>query len=238
MEQIRERERNLGWKERCDDISALCDADVFFAVDYWAQEAGFYGDFHPESSVWLDGDWLGGGAGLGVRERRSAAGVCNGWAGAVLRPLRSDDRGRSFLPELRAAAVIRASSKPSINPQPVAAGCAPNKLLVEIQTCAAIREIRSNDKALSETQPFAISRATIKPTAGTQPPPTLSREKACACASGISHPLLRDAKDGAPTRARIVLLSGKAVGILSAEALRIPSGQAGASRISADAGVC
>jgi|HubBroStandDraft_6_1064221.scaffolds.fasta_scaffold00177_21 hypothetical protein len=142
MEQIRERERNLGWKEKCDDISALCDADVFPAVDYWAPEAGLYRDFHFESSVWLDCDRMGGGVDLGLRERRPAAGVCDGGAGAVLRALRSDDRGRSFLPELRPSAVIRTT--------------------------------RSGENF--------------------------------ACADGIPRPLLKNAEDGAPTRARIVLL--------------------------------
>jgi hypothetical protein len=164
MEQIRGLERNLGWKERRDDISGLCDADVFPAVDYRAQEAGLYRDFHFESSVWLDGDRMGGCAGLGVRERRPAAGVCDGRAGAVLRSVRGDHCWRSFLPKLRASAVSWA-----------------------------------NDKALSETRPSTLGRATNQSIVEAQPPPTLSCRKTCACASGIPHPLLGNAKDGAPS---------------------------------------
>jgi hypothetical protein len=107
MEQIGSAARRLEWKEKCDDISALCDADVFSALDYWAQEAGLYRDFHFESSVWLDGDRMGGRADLGLRERRAAAGVCDGGSGALLQPVWSDDRGRPFLPKLRASAVSR-----------------------------------------------------------------------------------------------------------------------------------
>src|ERR1700722_563490 len=105
MEQINDLERNLEWKEKCDDIPTLCDADVFPAVDRCPQEARLHRDFHPESSVWLDGDRMGGRAGLGQCGRRATAGICNGWSGEVLRPMRSDDRGRSFLPELRPALV-------------------------------------------------------------------------------------------------------------------------------------
>src|SRR5579862_1726030 len=103
MEQIGDANRNLEWKEKFHDIPALCDADVFPAVDRCSQKARLHRDFHPESSVWLDGNRLGRRAGLGLCERRAAAGVCNGWSGAVLRPVRRDDRGRSFLPELRPA---------------------------------------------------------------------------------------------------------------------------------------
>src|ERR1700728_635077 len=105
MEQIGSAARNLEWKESCDDISSVRHADVFPAVDYWTPEAGLHRHFHFESSVWLDRDRLGGRLGLGVRERRTAAGVCDGWSGAVLRRVRSDDRGRSFLSKLRASAV-------------------------------------------------------------------------------------------------------------------------------------
>jgi|ERR1700722_9553675 hypothetical protein len=105
MEQIDDAKRNLEWKEKCDDIPTLCDVDVFSAVDHCPQEAGLHWGFHPESSVWLDGYRMDSRAGLGLRERRAAAGVCNGWSGAVLRPVRRDDRGRSFLPELRPAVV-------------------------------------------------------------------------------------------------------------------------------------
>jgi len=108
MEQIDDLERNLEWKEKCDDIPTLCDADVFPAVNHWPQEAGLHRDFHPESSVRLDSNRMGGRAGLGLYERRAVAGVCNGGSGAVLRPVRGDDRGRSFLPELRPAVVSRA----------------------------------------------------------------------------------------------------------------------------------
>src|ERR1700728_575 len=111
MEQIGSAARNLEWKESCDDISSVRHADVFPAVDYWAPEAGLHRHFHFESSVWLDRDRLGGRLGLGVRERRTAAGVCDGWSGAVLRPVRSDDRGRSFLPKLRAAALGRTTGR-------------------------------------------------------------------------------------------------------------------------------
>jgi len=163
MEQICGLERNLGWREKCDDISGLCNAALFPAVDYWAPETGFYRDFHPESSVWLDGDWMGSGAGLGVRERRPAAGVCDRRAGAVLRPMWSDDRGRSFLSELRPSAVTRA-----------------------------------NGKALSDIELSAVNRATNQSTAEAQPPPTLFCERTDARASGIPHPLLGNAKDGAP----------------------------------------
>src|ERR1700722_19771557 len=107
MEQIDDAKRNLEWKEKCDDIPTLCDVDVFSAVDHCPQEAGLHWGFHPESSVWLDGDRMGSRAGLGLCERRAAAGVCDGWAGAVLRPVRRDDRGRSFLPELCPAVVSR-----------------------------------------------------------------------------------------------------------------------------------
>ena len=107
VEQIDDANRNLEWKEKCDDIPTLCDADVFPAVDRRAQKARLYRDFHPESSVWLDGNRMDSRAGLGLRERRAAAGVCNGWSGAVLRPVRSDDRGHSLLPELRPAVLSR-----------------------------------------------------------------------------------------------------------------------------------
>jgi hypothetical protein len=108
MEQIDDAERNLGWKEKCDDIPTLCDADVLLAVDHCPQEARFHWGFHPESSVWLDDDRMGSRSGLGLRERRAAAGVCYGWPGAVLRPVRGDDRRRSFLSELRPTVVSRA----------------------------------------------------------------------------------------------------------------------------------
>jgi hypothetical protein len=107
MEQIADVERNLEWEEMCDDIPTLCDAAVFPAVDRCLQEARLHWDFHPESSVWLDGDRMGSRAGLGLCERRTAAGVCNGWSGAVLRQVRGDDRGRPFLPELCPAVVSR-----------------------------------------------------------------------------------------------------------------------------------
>src|SRR6202044_2090625 len=98
MEQIYDLKRNLEWKEKCDDIPTLCDAYVFPAVDHCPPEARLHWDFHPEPSVWLDGNRMGSRAGLGLCERRAAAGVCDGWAGAVPRPVRRDDRERSFLP--------------------------------------------------------------------------------------------------------------------------------------------
>jgi hypothetical protein len=118
MEQIDDAERNLEWKEKCDDIPTLCDAYVFPAVNHWPQEAGLHRDLHPESSVRLDGSRMGGRAGLGLRERRAATGVCNCGSGAVLRPVRRDDRGRSFLPELCPAVVSRAISKSVSEMQP------------------------------------------------------------------------------------------------------------------------
>jgi hypothetical protein len=118
MEQIDDLERNLEWKEKCNDISTLCDADVLLAVDYFPPEARLHWDFHPESPVWLDGNRLDSRAGLGLCERRAANGVCDGRAGAVLRPVRRDDRGRSFLPELCPAVVSRAISKSVSEMQP------------------------------------------------------------------------------------------------------------------------
>ncbi len=108
MKQIDDANRNLEWQEKCHDNPTLCDADVFPAVDHCPQKARLHRDFHPESSVWLDGNRLDSRARLGLCERRAAAGVCDGWSGAVLRPVRGDDRGRSFLPELRPTVVIRA----------------------------------------------------------------------------------------------------------------------------------
>jgi hypothetical protein len=107
MEQIGGVERNLGWKETCDDASNLCDADVFFAVDYCSPEAGLRRHFHGESPVWLDGGRMGYCTGLGLRGRRPAARFCDGWSGALLHPLRSDDGGAAFLSGLRAAVVSR-----------------------------------------------------------------------------------------------------------------------------------
>jgi hypothetical protein len=134
MEQIDDVERNLEWKEKCDDIPTLCDADVFPAVNHWPQEAGLHRDFHPESSVRLDSNRMVGRAGLGLRERRAAAGVCNGWSGEVLRPVRRDDCRRSFLPELRPAVV----------------SCAIHTLLPKLPS-AVVSPTRS--KSLSELRP-------------------------------------------------------------------------------------
>src|SRR5580704_10506519 len=107
MVQIGGVERNLGWKETCDDVSTLCDADVFFAVDYCSPEAELRWHFHGESPVWLDGGWMGYCSGLGLRGRHPAAHFCDGRSGALLHPVRSDDRGAAFLSELRAAVVSR-----------------------------------------------------------------------------------------------------------------------------------
>ncbi len=107
MEQIKGRERSLKWKESRDDISSVRDGDVFLAVDRGAQEAGLHGHFHPESSVWLDGDRMGRCASLGLRERRPAAGFCHSWSGALLQPVRCDDRGQPFLSKLRPSIVSR-----------------------------------------------------------------------------------------------------------------------------------
>jgi hypothetical protein len=205
MEQICEQERNSGWKEECDDISAHCDADVFFAVDYWAQEAGLHRDLYFKSAVWLDGCWMGGSAGLGLRKRHPAAGVRDCWAGEVLRTVRSDDRGRSFLSKLRAAAVSCTTGKsvstlrtPVVNP-------GIRDSLAELRGCVGIH---ATSATLSEILPSAVSRRT-------RPGENF------ACASGFSHPLLRNAKDGALVKARIVLLPG----------------QAGGTRTDADSGV-
>src|ERR1700722_30671 len=124
MEQIVDLQRNLKWKEKCDDIPTFCDADVFPAVDHCPPEARLQGDFHPEPSVWLDGNRVGSRAGLGLRGRRAAAGVCVGWSGALLRSVRRDDRGRSFLPQLRPAVVSRANSKSASEMQPFPVICA------------------------------------------------------------------------------------------------------------------
>jgi hypothetical protein len=118
MEQIGGAKRRLGWKEKCNDVSTLCDADVFFAVDYCPQETGLHWDFHSESSVWLDGGRMGHRAGLGLRSRRPAARFRDGWPSALLHSVRSDDRGAAFLPELRQAAVSRAISKSASEMQP------------------------------------------------------------------------------------------------------------------------
>jgi len=181
MEQIRELERNLGWEEKCDDIFTLCDADVFPAFDHWAQEAGLHRDLYFESVVWLDCDRMGGGAGLGLRERGPAAGVCDGWAGAVLRALRSDDRGRSFLPELRAAAVSWANDKALSKTQPRAVSRLRRDARAELRGFAGIH---ATSATLSEILPSAVNRT------------TRSGEN-FACDSGIS------------LKARIVLLSGQ-----------------------------
>ena len=117
MEQIGDAERSLGWKEKCDDIYFVRDADVLLALHCGAPEARLHRDFHPESFVWLDGNRMGGRAGLGLRERRAAAGVCDGWASTVLRPVRSDDRGRSFLPKMCSAAVSRTTQSRGRTPQ-------------------------------------------------------------------------------------------------------------------------
>jgi len=124
MEQIGDAERSLGWKEKCDDIYFVRDADVLLAVDCGAPEARLHRDFHPESFVWLDGNRVGGRAGLGLRERRAAAGVCDGRASTVLRPVRSDDRGRSFLPKLCPAAVSR-TTRPVGGPTCKSKNCKP-----------------------------------------------------------------------------------------------------------------
>jgi hypothetical protein len=59
MEQIDDVERNLEWKEKCDDIPTLCGADVFPAVDRWAQEARLHWDFRPEPFVgWTVIGWV------------------------------------------------------------------------------------------------------------------------------------------------------------------------------------
>ena len=205
MEQICSLERNLEWKEKRDDILTLCDADVLPAVDHRTQEAGFHGDFHTESSVWLDGDWMGGRVGLGVRERRPAASVCDGWSGAVLRSLRSNDRGRSFLPELREAAVSQANDKTWSETQPSAVSRLRRDAHPGLRGPAGIQ---ATSVSLSEILPSAVSRT------------TRSGEN-FACASGISRSLLRNAKDGARVKARIVLLSRRA----------------GATRSDADSGV-
>ena len=182
MKQIGSAMRRLEWKEKCDDISGFCNADVFPAVDYRAPEAGLYRNFHCESSVWLDGDRMGDRAGVGVRERRPAAGICDGWAGAVLRAVRSDDRGRAFLSELRASAVnptTRSGEKfacigriPHPLPKNAKDG-APQKAKI------AIPELRAAAVSLT-----ARSGETF------------------ACGGGIPHPLLKDAKDGAPVKTK------------------------------------
>jgi hypothetical protein len=205
MEQICGRNRSFEWKEKCDDIFTLCDADVLPAVDHGAQETGFHGDFHTESSVWLDGDWMGGRVGLGLRERRPAASVCDGWSGAVLRSLRSNDRGRSFLPELREAAVSRANDKVLSETPPSAVSRLRRDAHAELRGSAGIQ---ANSASLSEIPPSAVSRTTRS-------------GKNFARASGISRSLLRNAKQGAPVKARVGLLSG----------------QAGATRTDADSGV-
>jgi hypothetical protein len=170
MEQIGGVERNLGWKETCYDVSTLCDADVFFAVDYCSPEAGLRRHFHGESPVWLDGGRMGYCTGLGLRGRRPAARFCDGWSGALLHPLRSDDGGAAFLSGLRAAVVSRQ---------------------------------------------------------------TRSGEKTVAGANGIPHPLLRNAKDGTPVKARIVTrgvrVSNDKKKKRRQDALRVRSGQAGAT---------
>ena len=66
---------------------------------------------------------MGSRAGLGLRERRAAAVVCYGWPGAVLRSVRGDDRGRSFLPKLRPAVVSCAIH--TLLPKLPAAGVSP-----------------------------------------------------------------------------------------------------------------
>jgi hypothetical protein len=118
MEQIDDAERNLEWKENCDDTPTLCDADVLLAVDHGAPEAGLHWDFHPESTVWLDGGRMGHRAGLGLRGRCPAACFRDGRPSALLHSVRSDDRGAAFLPELRQAAVSRAISKSGSEMQP------------------------------------------------------------------------------------------------------------------------
>jgi hypothetical protein len=189
MEQIGGAARRLEWKEKCDDISSFCDAAVFSAVDYWAPEAGLYRDFHCESSVWVDGDRLGGRADLGVRERRAAASVRHGWSGAVLRAVRSDDRGRSFLPELRASAVVSTTDKALSDTQPSAVDRATGKSRSEgkpLPVACAIGVF------LREFRAAAISHT------------ARSLEKTFACAEEIPHPLPKNAKDGAPARATLV----------------------------------
>ncbi len=203
VEQIGGLARRLRWKEKCDDISSLCDADVFFAVDHWAPEARFYRDFHSESSVWLDRDRMGGCAGLGLRERRPAAGVCHGWTGAVLPPVWGDDRGRSFLPKLRAAAVGGATNEALPETQASVVNPLRREAHGELRGSAEIHATRTT---LSELLRSSVGRASTSLQLLRQVAvghSTWSREK-FACANGIPYPSLRNAKDGAPVKARIL----------------------------------
>ncbi len=146
MEQIGGVNRRLEWKEKYDDVPTLCDVDVFFAVDYCSQEAGFRGHFHGESSVWLDGGRMGDRADLGLRGRDSAARFRDGWPGTVLHPVRCDDHGCSFLPELRQAAVSRTASKSASETQP----------------SPVIRAIRAFLSNLPSPSIFPVMRATAE----------------------------------------------------------------------------
>ena len=107
MEQIGGLKRSSEWKEGGDDVSTLCDAAVFPAVDYRAQEAGLHGDFHTESPAWLDGNRMDCRNGLGLRSGRSAR-FCVCRPSALLHAMRRDESGRPFLPNLRSSAVVRA----------------------------------------------------------------------------------------------------------------------------------
>jgi len=142
MEQIGDAERSLGWKEKCDDIYFVRDADVLLAVDCGAPQARLHRDFHPESFVWLDRNRMGGRAGLGLRERRAAAGVCDGWASTVLRPVRSDDRGRSFLPKLCPAAVSR-TTRPVGGPTRKSKHCKPRDSHDFLQAPSVVNVMRA-----------------------------------------------------------------------------------------------
>jgi hypothetical protein len=118
--------------------------------------------------------------------------------------LRSDDRGRSFLPELRAAAVSRMNDKALSKTQPSGVSLLRRDAHAELRGFAGIH---ATSATLYKLLPSAVSR-------------TIRSGENFACASGVTHPLLRNAKDGAPAKARIVL-----------------SGQADATRTDADLGV-
>jgi hypothetical protein len=95
--------------------------------------------------------------------------------------LRSDDRGRSFLPELRAAAVSWANDKALSKTQPRAVSRLRRDARAELRGFAGIH---ATSATLSEILPSAVNRT------------TRSGEN-FACDSGIS------------LKARIVLLSGQ-----------------------------
>jgi hypothetical protein len=107
--------------------------------------------------------------------------------------VRSDDRGRSFLSKLRAAAVSCTTGK-SVSTLRTPVNPEIRDTLAELRGSFGIHAASAT---LSEILPSAVSR-TGRP------------DENFVCASGISHSLLRNAKDGAPVKARIVLLSGPA----------------------------